>query len=312
MVAGSVLVVWFANHDNTSRSLCSLLSFYRRPSMITYLSIMILLIFLSWLFINVMETNVQMNHPSLSSLDSNSPALRRLHHQWRVEVFKINRPISKHSRLYKYVLPFLYAGMGGALGGLTVLFAKSSAELITITLSGDNQFVFLPTYLILAAIVVTGIGQVYYINQGLQRYDALLQVPAFYVIYTLCGILSGGVYFDDFKDFKPSQLLFFCIGVGLTFSGVMLLGFRLKKTVALEEALESASGPEEKQLAEHGHRLKVNTSSKQGLQDIDPTLDGWEVLPSSLFPPESPDAPLQPLPPVLNLPKNQKTTLKTI
>jgi hypothetical protein len=156
--------------------------------------------------------------------------------------------VSDDSVLLRIFLPFSYAGIGGSLGGMTVLFAKSAAELITTTIGGDNQFIYFPTYLIFLGILVTGIGQVYYINQGLKKYDALLQVPCFYVVYTLCGIISGGIYFNDFQSFSQLQFFMFFVGVSLTFVGVIFLGGRLSLSEGSQEEIltfQVAPAPEE-------------------------------------------------------------------
>ncbi|KAJ3141439.1 NIPA-like protein 3, partial [Irineochytrium annulatum] len=46
---------------------------------------------------------------------------------------------------------------------------------------------------------------IYWINMGLQRYDALLQVPVFYVAWTFMDVVGGGVYFGEFDGFDAKK-----------------------------------------------------------------------------------------------------------
>lgn len=59
---------------------------------------------------------------------------------------------------YKYILklhPLSYAGLAGTFGAQSVMFAKSTAELIKVSASGDSQFGSPLTYLIIAAMICT-------------------------------------------------------------------------------------------------------------------------------------------------------------
>lgn len=64
---------------------------------------------------------------------------------------------------------------------------------------------------------------------GLQRYDALLQIPVFYTVWTLFDVIGGGVYFDEFRGFAPKQYGLFTFAVVIIFFGVGILAGRLKR-----------------------------------------------------------------------------------
>ncbi|KAJ2850833.1 hypothetical protein IWW36_001557 [Coemansia brasiliensis] len=69
------------------------------------------------------------------------------------------------------------------MAALTTLFAKTLVNLLSVSLfDHDNQFTSFLPWAILLITVFTAASQVYWINQGLLRYDALLQVPVFYVV----------------------------------------------------------------------------------------------------------------------------------
>ncbi|KAJ2582402.1 hypothetical protein GGH95_001551, partial [Coemansia sp. RSA 1836] len=140
------------------------------------------------------------------------------------------RPISPSSRHVQYGLPLAYASLGSLMATLTTLFAKSLVNLLSISIfDHDNQFTSFITWGILLVTAFTAASQVYWINQGLQRYDALLQVPVFYVVWTVFDIIGGGVYFNEFKMFTTVKYVLFAVGVAVIFSGVGLLSNRLKR-----------------------------------------------------------------------------------
>ncbi|KAJ3362786.1 hypothetical protein GGF32_005589 [Allomyces javanicus] len=286
---GTVVIVAFASHDEAEYTLCALMLFYRRPSVIAYLTVNVAVIVGLWVFIRIMDAHLarieharvltaslprhaSMTPAAASGTDSDrdtptTNTSKTLHRQSTASAaapaFRSSssstissaastRPLARTalgstaatprwlarvgptSVAARYLLPLAYAALGGMLGGLTVLLAKSAAELIVTTAQGENQFRFVATYLILVGIAVTGVGQVVYINAGLQRYDALVQVPAFYVVYTLCGIVSGGLYFDEFHALSGTQFALFSIGVVLTFLGVACLAGRLGQSKPAE------------------------------------------------------------------------------
>ncbi|KAJ2794364.1 hypothetical protein H4R21_005527, partial [Coemansia helicoidea] len=84
------------------------------------------------------------------------------------------------------------------------------------------------SWAILLVTAFTAASQVYWINQGLLRYDAMLQVPVFYVVWTVFDIIGGGIYFNEFRSFSTVKYVLFALGVAVIFSGVCLLSHRLK------------------------------------------------------------------------------------
>ncbi|KAJ1558558.1 NIPA-like protein 3 [Nowakowskiella sp. JEL0078] len=106
----------------------------------------------------------------------------------------LKNKISLTSPSVLYILPLSYATLGGLMATITVLFAKSTIHLITETLfQNNNQFNNFFAWLISLVTVVTAVLQIYWINMGLQRYDALLQIPVFYVVWTVFDVIGGGV-----------------------------------------------------------------------------------------------------------------------
>jgi len=61
---------------------------------------------------------------------------------------------SERYGVYKRVHPILYPALSGLFGAQSVLFAKSTAELIKKTFDGDNQFTKYGTYFIACAMLL--------------------------------------------------------------------------------------------------------------------------------------------------------------
>jgi hypothetical protein len=73
---------------------------------------------------------------------------------------------------------------------LLTLFAKATSYLLAATFTGSNQFTSFPAYLFTFITLFCAVSQIYWINLGLARYDALLQIPVFYVVWTLFDVIG--------------------------------------------------------------------------------------------------------------------------
>ncbi|KAI9203531.1 uncharacterized protein BJ171DRAFT_509892 [Polychytrium aggregatum] len=131
------------------------------------------------------------------------------------------------------------------MGTVTVLFAKATIHLITTSIfQGDNQYTQIWAWVISGITVFTAMSQLYWLNMGLQRYDALLQIPVFYVVWTTFDVIGGGIYFDEFSNFTAAKYVWFCFALLIIFIGVAILANRLK-------ALEDDNREFEKKVQSH-------------------------------------------------------------
>ncbi|CAB4392126.1 hypothetical protein RhiirA5_478934 [Rhizophagus irregularis] len=160
----------------------------------------------------------------------------------------------------KVLLPLAYAILASSMATITTLFAKSLINLLNVSFTqNDNQFKDLLSWAILFITILTAIGQVYWINMGLKKYDALLQVPIFYCNWSLFDIIGGGIYYDEFRNFKTITYVGFIIGVVLIFFGVSLLSKRLSKLTKEEEELKEMQKNWEQEMK----KLKMSKSGKK-------------------------------------------------
>jgi len=111
--------------------------------------------------------------------------------------------------------------------------------------------------MILLITVSTAIGQVYWINMGLKKYDALLQVPVFYCNWSLFDIIGGGIYYDEFHNFNTKKYVMFILGVCLIFFGVSLLSKRLAMLTKEEELLKEKQKKWEQEKKKKSKRKRI-------------------------------------------------------
>ncbi|KAJ2893419.1 hypothetical protein IWW38_002868 [Coemansia aciculifera] len=250
IIAGCVVVVVFSGIVQQDYRLCVLIKLLKAKPTVIYLCLIVVLVLAIYIFLWTVEQGVKhylSEHHQLGDSDtipphsllpsSPSPPATRIQTIFRsllrnpLLLFdRYVRPINPSSRHVQYGLPLAYASLGSLMATLTTLFAKSLVNLLSISIfDHDNQFTSFITWGILLVTAFTAASQVYWINQGLQRYDALLQVPVFYVVWTVFDIIGGGVYFNEFKMFTTVKYVLFAVGVAVIFSGVGLLSNRLKR-----------------------------------------------------------------------------------
>ena len=126
-----------------SYTLRELIELYQRPAMAQYaIGVSSIMLTLWWL----------MTRAELALLQGrNSPAYRRM----------------------GKVHPVTYAALSGMWGAQSVLFAKSTVTLLTVSLAGDNQFFNWETYPIIIAMLCCIVSQTHYLAKGLHFFDSL-------------------------------------------------------------------------------------------------------------------------------------------
>lgn len=324
IVGGSAMVVAFAGSSQHDYCLSVLLVLFKKLETIIFLSILSALILGVFLFIIIVEKNLDMAkpdrddaviaalnddirldniQPSAETVDditismnadeiinstghnrrltitapndapdaaSDSSSVRSMQFVYNLEPKKFNNPriqewyvsvqnaiqfvkeikviprLKKKIKLadyrVRYLLPLSYASLGGLMATVTVLFAKATVNLLSISIfQGNNQYSHFDAWLITGITVVTACLQIYWINMGLARYDALLQIPVFYVVWTLFDVIGGGVYYGEFEGFTPLRFFLFGLGVAVIFGGVVVLSSRLKQLNDEEQNLVKAA-----------------------------------------------------------------------
>ncbi|KAK4517644.1 uncharacterized protein ATC70_000984 [Mucor velutinosus] len=124
----------------------------------------------------------------------------------------------------KHIVGLMFSIEGGVLASETLLLAKSGVKLFTLSIKSQvNQFNDNASRLILLALLVTAILQVYCLNTALKLYSSVVVVPVFYGTYTALGLVNTIIYLDEIGNYPPWAILLVFVGIGVLIYGVYLL-----------------------------------------------------------------------------------------
>ncbi|ETV95553.1 hypothetical protein H310_10995 [Aphanomyces invadans] len=194
---GAVVVTIYGSHENIEYTLETLINLYYRWDMLVYLLVILAVV---WTLIGMLK---------------------------KAEfVLKKKGPTSNEYKAVLKMHPLTYAGLAGVFGAQSVMFAKSTGELLKQSLKGSNQFDKFLTYVIIAALVLTISLETHCLSLGLKYFDALYIVPVFQCFFITFSVIGGAVYFEEFKHFTTTQWIVFPLGVLITIAGVVVLSSR--------------------------------------------------------------------------------------
>ncbi|KAI9914922.1 hypothetical protein PsorP6_007219 [Peronosclerospora sorghi] len=199
---GATFAVVFAAHTSPSYDLAMLLQLYRDPLTIVYFCAVALTLGAHFVALTLVNDLCLLSQ--------------------RHRLIQVGAPTT-----WATVRLVGYAGLAGTLGGQSVLFAKSTAELLKGVFSGNVSFLGrYQFYLLVLALAVCLCFQVKYLNEGLRHYDALSMVPVYQAYWVLSGVLGGAIYFQEIRTFSVLQALMFVLGISVSIVGVVLLSRR--------------------------------------------------------------------------------------
>jgi hypothetical protein len=131
----------------------------------------------------------------------------------------------RHARLQ----PMLHTSIGGVVGAQTIIGAKILSELLEgLARTGKSPFGDGYFYLVIALTGLSGVTQIHQFQVALRQADALVVVPAFFVVWTLLSVTGGGIFFREFDNFSAARAFGFVAGVAVTTAGVVILASRLR------------------------------------------------------------------------------------
>ena len=90
-------------------------------------------------------------------------------------------------------------GLCSLLGTITVLCSSSVSKFIEIVANGDDSLLRSPIpYVLIPLLGGTAVLQLMFLNRAMMNFDSTQVVPVYYVVFTLCSIGGGGIFFHDF------------------------------------------------------------------------------------------------------------------
>ncbi|KAI0650140.1 DUF803-domain-containing protein [Trametes meyenii] len=149
---------------------------------------------------------------------------------------------------------YIDVGLCALFGGFTVLSTKAVSTLLT--LEWFEIFKEWITYPVIATLIITGVGQIRYLNRALMRFDSKIVVPTQFVMFNLSAIVGSAILYGDFKQATFHQLVTFLYGCGATFAGVFIIAWA--PTQSNDETLD---------LENDEHTLPERRDDAPGLED---------------------------------------------
>jgi len=239
IIFGATIAVIFASHKDTIYGLEQLFGFYEQPRFGLYAIFIMVTIGVLWSAIQYMETIRKESHRS-----------------------------PQYLRLVKYHR-FCYAALSGTIGAQSVLFAKCTAELVVNSVMGQGFLLsYYQTWLVLICMCTTVFLQLKWLNQGLQRFDALYIVPVFQSFWILISVIAGLIFFGEYAEMNKIQSAMFPVGIFFTIAGVYFLSQRGVDEEAHESHSYSSSeshgakreNPEDDFHPSHDNEIEHNSS----------------------------------------------------
>ncbi|POM71525.1 Hypothetical protein PHPALM_11899 [Phytophthora palmivora] len=197
VLLGIIIVATFAEKETACYTVKELVGLYQEPLFAMYAALMGISCAVLFLLVRKME-----------------------------RVLKEKGRNSLEYKRFARIHPVSYPALSGIFGAQSVLFAKSTAELMKTTLEGDIQFVNFGAYAITFSMLTCVFLQIHWLAHGLQKFDAVFVVPVFQCFFISVSIFGGGIYFKEFAHMKPLALAMFSLGAIITISGVVKLATR--------------------------------------------------------------------------------------
>ncbi|KAI9478345.1 MAG: magnesium transporter [Benjaminiella poitrasii] len=196
IVVGAGLVAGFGTVPEPNHTLKDLITLYKRPSFIVYFSIVEFFTCLGLGLTHFIERLVMKE----SITD-----------QAQVKDIKMWLGIS-------------YGMFGANISSQAMLFAKSGLELLLLTVfHHENQFIYPLTWLIVLALIITALLQLYYLNKGVQLCDTMILVPLNFCSFNVSCLFNGLVYYNQWDRLFWWQVTAVLFGIVMLVYGVLVI-----------------------------------------------------------------------------------------
>lgn len=134
-----------------------------------------------------------------------------------------------------------YTAIAGSLGGETMIFAKTSSEIVKNAIL-EHQYDDMKNPFIYLAIIMTitlAVTQLHVLNTGLAKFEALMVIPVYQSFFNVFAITGGLIFFQEYQGMTRKDGIFYTCGILITLIGVKMLVQHRRQTSALRsEQLE--------------------------------------------------------------------------
>ncbi|GMM50147.1 hypothetical protein DASB73_011050 [Starmerella bacillaris] len=131
--------------------------------------------------------------------------------------------IYKVAPRYGRKTPMIYVSICSSVGSISVMAIKAFGIALKLTLSGNNQFSHISTYVFITTVAICILTQMNYFNKALDQFDTSIVNPLYYVSFTTCTLTASFLLFQGFNTTNAIDIISLLLGFVTTFLGVYLL-----------------------------------------------------------------------------------------
>lgn len=130
-----------------------------------------------------------------------------------------------------------YCSLAGCCGGYTMIFAKSSSELLKNSITHHSILNdWLPTnnpvpIALVLCMLLSVFIQMSLFNTALAKYEALVVGPVYQSFWNIFSITGGLLFFQEIKYMSIFDRFMYAVGLVITLTGVMLLVKQRRKSL---------------------------------------------------------------------------------
>ena len=126
------------------------------------------------------------------------------------------------AKLKTYLIAIVY--VTAYWGAINMLFLKCWLTTMNVVHMPETmkEWMFWATFVIFIATLIL---LEYWRQESLKLFNSLYVIPMFQTLLIVSGTWIGGVFFEEFVDLDPRNFDIFCVGIGITIFGVLVLTF---------------------------------------------------------------------------------------
>jgi len=176
-----------------------------------------------------------------------------------------------HVAGYPKFYPVIYTAFAGTAGAQSIMFAKATLEMLVTAAQGQSSAWWLFTCLPPFALCLW--CQVNFLNQALKLYDAMFVVPVYQTFWIVMGILSGLIFYQEYRNFNTTRTVGFIVGCLVNLVGIYIMGqrknFAKHDTAVQQQAVTPIDGDGEDNMEQSLLDARGATPVRQRPYDIE-------------------------------------------
>jgi len=136
---------------------------------------------------------------------------------------------SRRNRTSQTLSYVQFTAISATFAWYATLLSKSIAKVMVSSVQLHQSFYNMPVFWgLVAALPLMGVLQVHFLNMGLKTGDAVMVIPMYEALSMTGQIVVGGLVFDEFLGFGPSQHAWFWPGVVIVMLGIVSLALEIR------------------------------------------------------------------------------------